>query len=466
MNEQAKINEFTQLFSTMMETKVADVMSEMGYKPGEVPNRKTSPEIALFNKRDNAVNQIARVWTNDGIDPKTGVNFNFEDMLRVVKTQERKLVSEYQKTVGEDAAASPDIMLIMPKVVSKIIREPIHYTENLTPLLRKVRVKGGQINISYPAVGAMGGQPLDMAEGQEYPEGTLDMAGLSNVKIGKSGIAVRWTQEMQRYSQFDFMAMLLREAARALARWKDKKIADHILALGVTAFDNDVGGIDGTTGRDIAGDYNGTLAVDDLFVAYADMVNQGFTPDTLLVNPLAWLIFARDPQMRHLAYWDGGAYFGTSQGKLPYAGEFETGTGGAQGAWNGSLGMGGESAIAGMYHPVYKSFPVPLKIVVSPSLPVTAASGSTPAKTTMVMCDSKELGVLFVDEEPTSDQWDDPSRDIYKVKIRERYAIGILNAGQAVRSFKNVNIAKSYDYDERITWDAATASLPSGGYTP
>ena len=80
------------------------------------------------------------------------------------------------------------------------------------------------------------------------------------------------------------------------------------------------------------------------------------------------------------------------------------------------------------------------------------------------MCDSNELGILFQDEELTSDRWDDPSRDIFKIKLKERYAIGILNNGQAVRVIKNVNITKCYDFEERLTWQAGTGALPSGGY--
>ena len=99
------------------------------------------------------------------------------------------------------------------------------------------------------------------------------------------------------------------------------------------------------------------------------------------------------------------------------------------------------------------------------SVPFTAASGSTPAKTNIVMADSKELGVLMVDEEPTSDQWDDPSRDVYKLKLRERYAIAILNNGEAARVIKGVRIDKNYDWHERLTWEGGSGTFPSGGFS-
>ena len=56
------------------------------------------------------------------------------------------------------------------------------------------------------------------------------------------------------------------------------------------------------------------------------------------------------------------------------------------------------------------------------------------------MLDTTELGAIFVSEEPTVDEWDDPARDIKKIKIRERYGLAIFNEGQAISLAKNVSI--------------------------
>jgi hypothetical protein len=56
------------------------------------------------------------------------------------------------------------------------------------------------------------------------------------------------------------------------------------------------------------------------------------------------------------------------------------------------------------------------------------------------MFDSTELGALIVDEEVTTEEWLDPARDIRKIKLRERYGIGIFNEGQAIAVAKNVHI--------------------------
>jgi hypothetical protein len=56
------------------------------------------------------------------------------------------------------------------------------------------------------------------------------------------------------------------------------------------------------------------------------------------------------------------------------------------------------------------------------------------------MFDSNELGVLIVDEDVTTEEFDDPKVDIKKIKLRERYAIGILNEGQAIAKISNVHV--------------------------
>lgn len=457
-------SDFITMLEDMVGKTVADRLEEAGM--GKAQPKTVNPQVSLLKKRDQLVKETARIWANNGVHPETGMGVDWQHLTSTVMEAEDKLAREYLKANrdagirGEDLQSSPDIMLVLPKVVSEMIMEPIQYAETLSPLLRTVSVKGGRIDITYPAVGAMGGQRLDMAEGGEYPEATLDMAGVMNVKIGKSGIAVRWTEEMRRYSQFDLMAMLLRGAARALARWKDKKVADHILALGRNSFNNSTGSPASTTGRGADGNYNGTFSIDDMFTMYAEMVNKGYTPNTLIMHPMAWLIFARDPHMRSLANLRGGPFFKTVRGELPYAGKFET-NGMALGP---NLGLGGESALAKMYTPTYGAFPHPLDVVVSPAMPFST-DGSGRYLTDIVMCDRDELGVLFVDEPPTTDRWDDPARDIYKVKIRERYAIAILNQGEAVRTAKNVVIDRNYDLDDKVTWDVSNSALPSGTFT-
>ena len=58
--------------------------------------------------------------------------------------------------------------------------------------------------------------------------------------------------------------------------------------------------------------------------------------------------------------------------------------------------------------------------------------------TDIMVFDSSNLGYIMVDEEPTTEEWNDPARDIMKVKIRERYSLGMLEEGLAAGVMKNI----------------------------
>ena len=56
------------------------------------------------------------------------------------------------------------------------------------------------------------------------------------------------------------------------------------------------------------------------------------------------------------------------------------------------------------------------------------------------MMDTTELGAIIVNEDPTSEEWTDPARDITKIKVRERYGMVLFNEGLAISVAKNVSI--------------------------
>ena len=270
--------------------------------------------------------------------------------------------------------------------------------------------------------------------------------------IGKSGVAIKVTEEMIRYSQFDVLGMHLRAAGRALARHKEVKIFNMIKALGVTVFDNvqparSLKGV--TTGRALDGSPNGSVTMDDIFDCFAQVMTQGFMPDTLLVHPLMWVMFVKDPILRAFAMMNGGGtYFAnwTGQVNQQYAAN----------ASQGGLGIGAGQNIAeggntaGLpvspltaYNPQMNSGPVlpgylgmSFRIIVSPFVPFDPRRKLSD----IYMFDSRELGALIVDEEVTTEEFMDPKVEMRKVKLRERYGVAILNEGQGVAVMKNVHV--------------------------
>ena len=247
------------------------------------------------------------------------------------------------------------------------------------------------------------------------------------------------------------MNMHIRAAGRALARHKETKIFNMINTTGTTVFDNNVANKQ-TSGRDSVGAGNGTITLDDLLVMYSKIVDQGFTPNALLMSPLGWLLFARDPILRAFGFANGGPIFQPIQG-----------TPGLARSWySGGINVGPTAQAqntSSTFANVPNLFPAPLRIIVSPFMSYTAASGSTAAYTNIIMADTNELGILVVDEDVTNEEWDDPNRDIRAIKFRERYGLGILNEGKAIAVAKNVNIKKSYAMEDLLTWQAGSGAL-------
>jgi hypothetical protein len=350
-----------------------------------------------------------------------------------------------------DALSVPNAPILMPKVISNIVKEAAEPLLVGTSLLQRINYSYGQ-TITFPAVGAL--VAADIAEGQEYPERSLQMGGSTvTASIGKSGVAVKITDEMIRYSQFDVIGMHLRAAGRALARHKEVKIFNYIRSMGVPVFDNvtPTGSLKGvTTGRDMSGAGNGSVTMDDIFDAYAQIITQGFTPNTLLLHPLTWVMFVKDAQLRHFVLQNGGGnwfanWTGQPAGRAPWDNSNQGGLGmsSGQNIIPGSPASGATPSNLLAYPQTLNSAPVlqgymniPFRIIVSPFVPYDPRRKLTD----IYMFDSAELGVLIVDEDVMTEEFDDPRVDIRKIKLRERYGIGILNEGKAIGVLKNVHV--------------------------
>ena len=387
----------------------------------------------------NDTNQFRCLWENNGVDPLSHERVSLEDALSV-----------------------PNAPLLFPKVISNIVKEAAEPLLIGASLLQHINYSYGQ-TITFPAVGAL--EAADIAEGQEYPERSLPIGGATvTANIGKSGVAVRITDEMVRYSQFDVIGMHLRAAGRALARWKETKIFNFIRSMGVSTFDNlfpNLSACGVCTGRDINGSPNGAVTMDDLFDSFAQIITQGFMPDTLLMHPLTWTMFVKDAQLRAFAMASGGGTFfatwtGNPAGRAPWDNSSQGGLGvsSGQNIVPGQAGGGYSGAVQNAPHaltasdledypqtlnsaPVLPSyFGVPFRIIVSPFVFFDPRRKLTD----IYMFDSNELGALVIDEAVTTEEFDDPRVDIKKIKIRERYGIGLFHEGQAIGKLANVHV--------------------------
>jgi hypothetical protein len=381
-----------------------------------------------------------------------------------------------ERTTVSDALSVPDAPLLFPKVVSNIVKEAVEPLLVGTSLLQRVQHSYGQ-HITFPAVGAL--VAADIAEGQEYPERNLQMGGSTvTASIGKSGVAVAITEEMVRYSQFDIIGMHLRAAGKALGRWKEQKIFNMIRKMGVPCFDN----INPTkslygplTGRDVNGSPNGSITMDNIFDAYAQVVTQGFMPNVILMHPLTWAIWCKDATLRAFVLANGGGVFfaswtGNPAGRAPWgqgSPDQKAGYSGGQTITPGKTPDGGispsglaSSALSAFAQnqtgaPVMPGYMnVPFMIIVSPLVWFDPHRKLTD----IYLFEAGELGALIVDEDITTEEFRDPRVDITKIKIRERYGLAIFHEGQAIATLKNVHVVSN----EVVLPAQATLAVSSG----
>jgi hypothetical protein len=355
------------------------------------------------------------------------------------------------KVEFKDLIATPNATIWMPKVIEEIVREPVEPMMIIPSLLDRIAYTAAA-RITFPAIGAM--VAFDVAEGGSYPEQSLNVApGTITINVGKTGIMFKITEEMMKYSQYDIMNMHIRAGRRGLDRHKEKKGMDYISGMGVTLFDNvaptsSVYGI--CTGRSITGAGNGSCRMEDLLKAYSHIMMQGYTPDTILLHPLAWSMWMADPLLQTIAKNTGNMPWfqkvNMAKQGLPWsqASQGKIGQQGGYGQFTPSQNAASETATPPLdidqnlnspaTLPGY--FPYPLRVIVSPFLPYDEGNNTCD----IMIFDSANLGALVVDEDVSNDQWEDMNTDIVKVKLKERYAFAIYEDGLAIGVMKNIPI--------------------------
>lgn len=384
----------------------------------------------------------------------------------------------------KDLVTKEDLMRFMPQTIETVVREAIE--PNLfiiDALFQSITIEQGS-RIQIGALGAMEAGRVGSAG--EYPERMLDLDGGDMVAIttDKYGIKISLTEEVVQQNQFDVVNVWLRAAGKAMARCKERVGSKLINETGYKVFDNAAPASSyagATTGRNIAGVTNGSMTSTDVFEMYAYLLNRGFSPDTLLLHPLAWKIFATDPEMREVVLAQSTiAQVSSGKNTNGYPtthngfGLRTMGTGNEQlagnvpkgpNAWTQTLNpLGAQWNIRPSY------LPSPIRVIVTPFVPFSYGTAGiermdTGCTTNVIMCDSSNTAVIGQSESVRTDRWTDPERDIVNIKLREAYGVCPLEQGKAIAKASNVAIARNYNFENTnsqtlTNFDPTTA--PSG----
>jgi hypothetical protein len=311
----------------------------------------------------------------------------------------------------KEAFASSDAAALFPKVISRTLREAAEPQLLVTPLLSTVRLGKGR-SLEFPAVNAI--QAAEIPEGQEYPEQALAFAKQIEGKVSKKGVKLAFTEEVIADSLWDIVGLHVRAAGRAMARLKEQIALSRFKDAATIVYDNADAGYDDTTGRGIDGAYNLSMTWDDVVDMAAVLMAENHIPTDFILHPLMWSVFLKD-SIFHM----GGAAsaVNTSWGYRPQS---------KDGALNATAPMG-------------------LNVLVSPFVSFTAKNGATPAMSDVFLIDRNEVGTLLVKDDMSTDQFDDPSRDIRSMKMKERYDIIMLGDGEGITVAKNVRLARNYE---------------------
>lgn len=313
-----------------------------------------------------------------------------------------ELVEAAPRMKVEEALSTTDASIVLPKILSAEIREAADPLLIVTNFLTPISLDSGR-SVEFPVAGMLHCQ--EIPEGGEYPEQTMPFAQNQTVevRVRKYGLKIKITDEMVQDSQWDIIGMHLREAGRAMARFKEREVFKTFVQMGKVVFDNTDPMARQTTGTDENGAANQTFDLEDLIDMIAELVAAEMTPSDVIMHPLAWTIIAKDPIM----------------GKL------------------GTIGLVAPDVNS---DPKTMKAPFQLSLVLSPYVPFDPVSRTT----TLFVIDRSNVGVMLIKTPIQIDQFNDPHRDIRVLKVMERYGIGVLNGGLAISVAKGIRLARNY----------------------
>jgi hypothetical protein len=393
--------------------------------------------VKLTDEQVQAQNRLATIFRTNGYDPEVKRHVAIKDAMDV-----------------HNAA------FLIPRVLTQIVQEGIEPLLIGTSLLQHIDYVPGMQTV-FPAIPALHAEEVGDTQGLPIYDIAVGGAATYGTTVKRHGLMLKIAKRFVEESTYPWVNFWLRLAGNALARHKEEYIFNFITQLGTVVFDNSVAArtsgaatqpIKGvTTGRNYKGQFNGSMTVDDVFDMYAAVLLNGFIPDTMLVHPMAWLMWVKDPVMREFAIQaGGGSFFANWTGNPAVEGNkfynfqgLGFGTGQTGQYTQGAL-TGGDPADpkAGLYQrmtsgPVLPGYlGLPFKILVSPFMRFNPDT----RETDILMFNSRNLGALIVAEQPHVKSWEDNRYSISEMAIEETYGFGILNEGQAIAVAKNIKI--------------------------
>lgn len=346
-----------------------------------------------------------------------------------------------------DALADPDSHLAFNRVITEIIQETIEPTLIGHLLLETIYTnEKAQNQVVIRTLGPVGEIDFDIPEGGEYPEikPGRNQQSMVTAHYSKSGCKLKITEELVQASQWNIIEIIIRDTAKALARWKERKIFNMLSDSGTLVFDNfnpNDSELGRTQGRDIHGAGNGSMTQSNLIDMYSSLLTKGYTPNVILVHPMQWAMFAKDPIIREAGMIKGDiSQWLVSQVSPinPYA---------KIRPWTQATRLGNqdrqdlsaqETALLSKATPKIPSYSPLSGLTIIPSHYVRFDPVNNVAD--LIMMDTTRAGAVIVNETLMLDQWEEKERDLTVIKMREKYALVSYDQGRAIAVARNISL--------------------------
>ena len=191
----------------------------------------------------------------------------------------------------------------------------------------------------------------------------------------------------------------------------------------------------------------------------ATMNSNGYNPNVVLVHPLSLPAFQKDPMLRHMGFVTGNPQaFLNSSKTAPNAyanGTVDTWRRQQRAATgNGQLLDEVEQSLLSTTTPDLPSFhPLSgMTVIASNLVPFDAAAKTT----SIILLDTSATAILNEQTPLTVDSWDEHSREIVAVRIKESYSVDVIDEGRGIAVAKNIPLVPNELYvDPQVVIQAA-----------
>ena len=337
----------------------------------------------------------------------------------------------------KDSLSIPNNGVLIKRAIEELIIAPSMPDLIGEQLIRTTYMLNSPSNISFRTLGAVTAVDFEIAEGAEYPEVGVGMAGSSSMQLtfAKFGCKFKISEELLQQSNWNLIGYQVQQVVNAMRRFRDRKIFEVLFMRGTVVFDNlnpNASLIGRTSGRDSTGAGNGSLTNEDLIDMYATVTRKGYTPTVILCHPLHWAVFAKDPVIREsgmlkgdLGQWIKKSY-DDPESKAPVNLMSDISRSSTQ--------INPKDAhLLPTYNPLASSG---LSIVTSPLVYIDDVQRVGD----IIMLDPNNSAMLAIGEMLNITEWDEERNDMKVIKFKERWALSVVDNGEGIAVARGISL--------------------------